>query len=474
MNVVHVQCRFSIAERYRTSKMLWTVALAMAWLLFQVAPLAGQDPGEMAGTPGADGTASLGTEDYMGPAILSRGNQAALGGSQYATIQPFLSVNRVYGTGLGGSYVNAGSGLQSGVDLGYGLKGTHRWKRTTLTIDYNGSYRDYTGATTGNGLNQFLAATAVSQLTRHLVLSIRQAGGILKQDIGGLLLQPAFLENSSTLPTNEPFSNGMKLIDSVATLTYQKTRRLSFSGSIAGSLVRQDSPLLVGTNSSIVSGDLGYRLSSRSTIGIDYSFSHFGYTTFGSGDVQSAGVDYSWRATRTLDLALQAGIAHASTVGLAVVPIDPALAALLGDSAAIQASYRTINAPSINARITKRWRRASVNMSYLEGISPGNGLVLTSKQESLTAGLQYSNAKRWTVSIQAGRTTMDQLATAGSYSGNTFAASFSHLVRPGIQAVARFSVQPVNYIGEGGLDRTYYRGDIGFIFTPSARPIALR
>jgi len=31
MNVVHVQCRFSIAERYRTSKMLWTVALAMAW-----------------------------------------------------------------------------------------------------------------------------------------------------------------------------------------------------------------------------------------------------------------------------------------------------------------------------------------------------------------------------------------------------------------------------------------------------------
>lgn len=148
-------------------------------------------------------------------------------------------MNRVYGTGLGWSSVTAPSGLESGVELGFGLKGTHRWKRTTLTIDYNGSYRNYTVWNPVNGLSQFLTATAVSRLKRHVVLSVRQTGGMLRQDIGSFLLQPAFLETSSTLPTNEPVADRLKFSDSLVALAYQKTRRrLSFTTSIEGSLLR--------------------------------------------------------------------------------------------------------------------------------------------------------------------------------------------------------------------------------------------
>jgi hypothetical protein len=471
-----VDVQFSVAARYRATRTLWQIALVMAWLLFRVSPLAGQqDPDEVTGSFAADEPAASVGENYSGPAVLSRGNQPAIVGGQVDTLQPFLNVNRVYGTGLGGGLSgSAPNALQSGVELGFGLKGTHRWKRITLQIEYDGSYRDYTMQTDGNGLNQLVIATAALQLQRHLVLSIRQTGGILAQDMGGLLLQPAFLETSSTLPANEPFSTGSKLINSIVTLTYQKTRRLSFSGSIEGSLVRQDSVLLSGTNSGILSADVGYRLSGRDTIGLDYSFSHFGYTSFGSSDVHSAGMDYSWRATKTVDLLFQVGMAHSSTMGIVAVPIDPEIAAILGTSTGMQVSYRAMNTPIMNARITKRWRRTSADLGYRRGISPGNGLVLASTEESMTAGLRYSGANRWTVSVEAGRTTMAQLAGVGSYAGNTFGASLNRLIRPGLQAVARFSVLPVTYNGSQGLNRTFYRAQIGFVFSPSQIPIALR
>jgi len=276
------------------------------------------------------------------------------------------------------------------------------------------------------------------------------------------------------LPTNEPFSNGLKLSDSLVTLTYQKTRRLSFSGSIEGSFLRQDFVSLVGTNSVLVSTDVAYRLSRRSTIGLDYNFSHFGYTTFESVDVNRAAVDYSWRATKSVNLAFQIGMAHSSIVSLAVVPIDPEIAVLLGANTGIQALSRAINTPVMNAGVIKQWRRVSADLHYGRGVSPGNGLVLASTQTSMTAGLHYSYSDRWAVSVQAGRTTMEELAAAGSYTGTTFGASCSRLIRPGLQAVARFSVLPVNSTGSQVLNRTYYRGEMGLLFTPSQTPIALR
>jgi hypothetical protein len=464
---------FSVTARYRATRALWQIALVVVCLMFRLSPLAGQqNSGDAAG--GTDESIGSAAEDYSGPAVLSLGNQPALTGVQADTIQPFLTVNRIYGTGLG-SGLSGGdpNAVQSGVELGFGLRGTHRWKRVTMQVEYNGNYRDYNGQSAANGLNQLAIATVVAQLKRHLVLSFRQTGGILRQDIGGLLLQPAALETSTTLPTNEPFSNGLKIIDSIVTLTYQKTRRLSFRGTIEGSLLRQSTPD-VGTNSSILSADMDYRLSGRSTIGLDYSFRHFGYTTFGWADVQGIALDYTWRATKSIDVAFQVGMNHSSAVALAVVPIDPELAAILGTSTGIQVSDRAINSPLVNVRVTKRWHRVDADLDYRRGISAGNGLVLTSTEDSMIAGLHYSNPNRWTVSVEAGRTAMEEIAGTGTYTGNTFGASFNRFIRPGVQAVARFDVRPVSYTGSQGLNRTYYLGEIGFIFSPSEIPIALR
>lgn len=210
----------------------------------------------------------------------------------------------------------------------------------------------------------------------------------------------------------------------------------------------------MGINTVLLSADVDYRLSSRARIGLDYSFNHFGYTPFGSADVHGAAVDYSWRATRTVDLAFQIGMAHSGVLALTSLPTDPAVAAIIGIGTGIQVSDRVFNTPRVNARVTKRWRSVSADLNYRRGISPGNGLVLTSREESITAGLEYSRANRWTASLQAGRATMEQLISTSSYTssytGNTFGASVTRFIRRGLQAVARFDVRPVSYIGVQG------------------------
>lgn len=68
--------QFSPAARYRAIRVLWQITLVAAWLVLCVSPLAAQqDPGEVVGSPGADEAAPSATEDYIGPAILSRGNR---------------------------------------------------------------------------------------------------------------------------------------------------------------------------------------------------------------------------------------------------------------------------------------------------------------------------------------------------------------------------------------------------------------
>jgi hypothetical protein len=69
---------------------------------------------------------------------------------------------------------------------------------------------------------------------------------------------------------------------------------------------------------------------------------------------------------------------------------------------------------------------------------------------------------------------MAELGATTSYTGNTIGVSFSRLIRPSVQAVGRFGVLPVDYNGPQALNRTYYRAQIGLIFTPSQIPVALR
>lgn len=292
--------------------------LALMWI--SLLPLAGQndqakqDDSFQSSGEQADAT---GVPEYSGPAVLSRASQPGIGqGFELFSIQPFFSVNEFYESG------NTPNG-STGLAVIGGLKGSHQWKKVTFSINAQGEYQRYAHQSTILGANQLLDLTAVVPLAHHLTMSFQETAGSLRQDYGTLLLQPQLVATAVPVPTNEPFNTTVKFVNSKWALVYQMSPRLSFSGSVDESLMRGQYLTQLGINSTTVGGDVNYQLTPRTTVGIDYSFSHYGYTTFGSSDFNVAGLDYSWRVTNTVEVAAQLGAAHGSTRSLAYVAIDP-------------------------------------------------------------------------------------------------------------------------------------------------------
>jgi hypothetical protein len=474
--------RTFLFSRCQTAEAMRWITVLAALLLLAIRPLTGQTDPSREAEPSVETEAAQQVEapaqpEYTGPAVLSRLSQPIIGLGAAIALQPYFSFNQIYDTGLTASSGNTATSAGAlGEEFGFGLRGTHRWRHIAVNIDYEGTWREYSQSAGYNGTNQFLHITAVTPLRRHLSLAVSQTVGTVTQDLGSLLVQPTVLETSGVLPANEPFDSRARFLDSQAAVTYQKSRRLSFAASIEGSFVRVEPSYLVGIDSISIGGDLSYLLSRHVTVGLDYNFAHYEYTVFGSADLNTVRGDFSWRLSRTVDLSLQLGMTYVDVLGLTSVPLDPSIAAILGSATGTRVSNQVLSAPTYHFQVAKHWHRADADIGYQGGISPGNGLILTSKTDSIDAGVLYSRSRTWSFSTHAGWTSMHSLTglTGTAYSGYTASVSVTRSISPTVHMLARFEARPFTYVGPALPTGDTYRATIGFIFTPRELAIALR
>src|SRR6266481_6925161 len=81
---------------------------------------------------------------YAGPAILSRGEAPAAMSGPNISFRPFVEFGGIYDTGLSGVLLKEGtdqlaSSSSYGMTLSGGVSGSHRWRHTTLGLDYRAS-----------------------------------------------------------------------------------------------------------------------------------------------------------------------------------------------------------------------------------------------------------------------------------------------------------------------------------------------
>src|SRR5579871_6178251 len=85
---------------------------------------------------------------YAGPAILSRGEAPAAMSAPEIKFRPFVELTGIYSTGLAGVATDAQGNVanvdSAGIELTFGVSGTHSWKHTKLGLDYRGSLDHYT------------------------------------------------------------------------------------------------------------------------------------------------------------------------------------------------------------------------------------------------------------------------------------------------------------------------------------------
>jgi len=347
--------------------------------------------------------------------LLSRDNGLlAQRGGKLIDLRLYGEITGVYDSALAPAPAQNGSVKalpDYGIESGLGVIGTRSWRHARLSLEYKGRFVQYARDSQLNGSDQFLDLAYSQFLRPHLTLDVKTIAGTTTLANGEFSYLPLTDTDLFALPANELFDSRTNYAEPRVGITWQKTSRLSFEADAEGFVVRRQYLALAGLNGYSARGGAAYRLTRRQTVGATYQQIHFDFQRiFGDARLETVALDYSIALSRNLDLEMQIGGSRLNTSGLTEVSLDPAIAAIVGQNIAIVTFSRMLYVPLEAARLVRRFNHSSIMVSFSSGISPGNGVYLTSRQTEATAGFSYTGARRFTAALNAGYT---RLATLG-------------------------------------------------------------
>jgi hypothetical protein len=418
---------------------------------------------------------------YAGPAILSRGEAPAAMAVPQIDFRPFVELDAVYDTGLSGVAVNAqgqlGNEASAGLELTAGISGVHSWKHTKIGLDYRGSVRRYLHATSYDSTDQSLMLGITQQLSRHVALSLNEDAGLFSRSFGlpGLAETVPFDPSTTYAPTTDFFDNRTEYLSTQANLIFQKTARLSFSMGGDGFIVRQSSSALYGVTGASAHADVEYRLTRRSTIGANYTYTHFDFIGVLSGtDMHTVTGVYSVRLSRLLEFSGSAGLARAETRFIQNVPIDPAIAALIGTPEGTVLLDRIDHFKIFNGRLSRTFPTGVAYISGGRGVTPGNGLFLTSVTDTAFAGYNYTGLRRWSLGLSAGYNRAQSIGNVlGTYGGVTGTLTASRQIVRNVHGVVSFSARKYTSVDFSLYNRLIYDVRVGVGYSPGDIPLRI-
>ncbi len=417
--------------------------------------------------------------EYGGPSILSRGGTSSLlAPSRNIRFRPYLSINAAYDTGITPVFFSQNGELRNDASIGgdaeAGLLGFHKFRTAKVALDYRGNYHHYAKNTFYNGAEQLLSFAFTKQATRRTSFTLTESAGVANRNtfgfIGNRIIDPVF----SNVPSSELFDGRTVYLDTMGDLTYHKSARLSINVGGDGFLIRRRSSALYGVTGYRVRGDFAYRTSRFATTGVAYDFTHYEFTKgFGGSDIHTVQLVQSYRIGRYWELAMKGGAARVETLALTVVAIDPAVAAIVGRSSALEVAYHINWVPSAQLRLTRAFQHASLSFGYDRGVTPGNGVYLTSRQEAATGSLTYTGVRKLNLGLQGGYSSLGSLTqTLGRYSGFNGGGGLTYNLTRSFHFVTHCEYRHYD-VGQTTFKRGSYRASMGFAFSPGDVPLAL-
>jgi hypothetical protein len=395
------------------------------------------------------------------------------------TIQPFLSLDGTYDTDLTPVSLDATGTIPKinsyGGEIGFGVVGYKRGRRTNVGIDYRGSVRRYNGHAYSNSSDHALTLSVTRQLTGRISLVFRQAAGISSRGLDTVSGYSPFDPAIAGVPANELFDSRTIYLTSMANLIFQKSARLSFSIGGSGNLVRRRSKALAGNSGWNVNGDVSYRISRSISLGADYSYGRTAYTKlFGSSDVHSVGFNVTFRLGRRWELALRAGAARVAMTGLIGVHFDPVIAAIVGQTSGFLVFSNTYFVPSSGAKLSRAFRRSVFSLEYSNAPNTGNGVYTTSRAQGVGASYSFTGLRRLNFGFSGGYGTLISFAEdLGRYSSYSGGAGANYRLRNWLHFSCGYDVRKFG-VSQGSLHRFSHRVTVGLSFSPGERPLSLR
>lgn len=437
------------------------------------------EPGADAAQP-AEATQPEQAQEYGGPSIISR-DSALVGerGGKLLDFRVWGALSGLYDSGLTPVTTNQAGQLVNlqgdyAVQASFGAMGSKQWTQQSLSLEYVGSYRHYSSNSKFDGTDQFLDLRYGRYLTRHLILDVKVTGGTSSLANGEFSYLPLTAIDLTTVPANDLFDNRIYYASSRAGLIWRKSARLSFSVSGQGFIVRRQAISLAGVDGYIGTVDAAYRLTRRQTLSVAYSYTQFDYQrVFGFAHVQTLSLGYAVAIARRLEASFSVGGSYAETRGLAQTVVPPAIAAIIGQSTVISNFDRFITVPYLAGTIIRRLNRAAVTVKAHSGVSPGNGVYLTSRETAVTGGYSYVGFRRWTMGANVGYSELSPLGqTLGKYRNYAGGVGATYKLNSPLHLEFRYDYRHYTTANDF-FRKDSHRVSIGIAFSPGETPLAL-
>lgn len=420
--------------------------------------------------------------DYLGPSIMTRG-AAGVGtrGGETVDLRFFANLNAVYDSGLVPISVGPTGQLTDpgglyGVEAQIGAYGTHAWKTATLGLDYRGSFRHYDQQSYFDGSDQQLKLGYSYQKSRRLLLDFQGLAATYSQGFAGISTITGTEFVGGVNPnTGILFDNRSSFLQGGMDATYIMSARNSFTVGGEGYDILRQSKALIGMHGYELRGTFEHKLSKFSSLGFLYTHYHYDFPrAFGEATSDGFQVGYStnFGGKRWVFRGMAGGL-QSEVEGLQTVALDPAIANILGISSTVQTFYRKTISPSINASLTRRFKSSGLTFDYNRGISPGNGVYLTSRQESGDASYTYTGVRKTSLTVGGtynSYSSLGQTITPYHYFSGNLGASYA--MTHSLQLTARFESRHQE-IDQSVFKKDSYRVTLGIAFSPGDIPLSI-
>jgi hypothetical protein len=310
------------------------------------------------------------------------------------------------------------------------------------------------------------------QQSRKIVYDIQGAVGTLNQGTSVLAANAAVI--GGVIDQNSLLFDNRSTYYQVSTdMNYLASGRTYYTVGGTGYIVRRKSLALVGINGYSLRGSVNHRTSQSTTIGATFEHKHYDYPrVFGESDINSFTGSVSKQLGKRWKATISGGAYVIETQGTESVSIDPAIAALIGTSVSTRTFYKKDWLPTVTASLQRQFRHASLEGYYNRSVTPGNGVYLSSQQESYGGSFSYTGVRKWSFYLNVSSNNLDTVAQAlapykslGAGGGATYSVTKDlHL-----EATYQYRHQDVT---NGGLKRDSSRVSIGLSFSPGDLPVS--
>jgi len=418
---------------------------------------------------------------YSGPGVMSNG-AGTIGqrSGEQLDLRFYADVMGIYDNGLQPFSVNPQGQLVTvnglyGEQVDLGLYGQHQWKQALLGLDYHGNFYHYDNAPTYDGTSQFLMLGYSYQKSRRLAFNFRGTGGTSSIGLGS----PGFYGVTSPgnvvgQPTALLFDSRIYYVQGGANVTFILTPRTTITVGGDGYATRYQVAGLIGMDGYTLRGSIQHRLSRTKTLGVTYQHLHFDFVKqYGQSDMNMLEGFFATSIGKRWTFSLSAGGFQTEVQGVQQITLSPVIAALLGQNVGLQTFYTENFYPSGEASLSAKLKKSLVTATYAKMVVPGNGVYLTSRQDSGSLSYSYTGIRKWNLGVSGG---YYKIGTIGQglqgYSTYTGGAGFTYNLAKAFHVVGRYDyrhqeISAASYRLDGS------RVSLGLSFSPGNLPLSL-